>query len=209
MFLQCRDRLVSSGRKGPYTIYDPCCGSGYLLAAVSFLYSEDVGRLIASDIEEEAVEFAEMNLGLLRKEGLSARIDELREDADRYGRASAGEAIESCRMLESVLIREPRVTAFRADALSDDLSGRLEDRSIDMIITDIPHGMRSEWTGESRAADSASDAVERLLSNLHRALGGASPVVAIASQKHGTLNGMGFSRFRRFTVGKRQVLFFD
>jgi hypothetical protein len=42
-------------------------------------------------------------------------------------------------------------TTFRADALSDDLAGHLCGRTVDMVLTDVPHGIRSAWAEESAA----------------------------------------------------------
>ena len=92
MFLQCRAYLAGEGRSGPYTVYDPCCGSAYLLTVLGVLFNHQVRRLIGSDIDSEALELAGKNMGLLSADGLSVRIDELRVDEQRYDRASAHRA---------------------------------------------------------------------------------------------------------------------
>jgi hypothetical protein len=57
----------------PVTIWDPCCGSGYLLTVLALQHRERVREVIASDIDADAVALARRNLALLTKRGLAAR----------------------------------------------------------------------------------------------------------------------------------------
>ena len=207
-FLQCREYLAGEGRTGPYTVYDPCCGTAYLLTVLGVLFNRDISLLIGSDIDPEALELAVKNLGLLSGDGLSARADELRVDGQRYNRASAHEALESCRVLRGMLAREIPARTFRADALTDNLTPCLGDDPVDMVLTDIPHGSGSFWQPVSSTAQSHAELAERFLSALVRSLGSSRPVIAVASQKRLFVQVPGATRLRRFTVGKRQVLFF-
>ena len=206
MFLRCREVLLREGREGPYTIYDPCCGSGYLLAVVAFLFSGDVSRVVASDADPEAVEFAARNLGLLSHAGLATRSQQLRAEEERYGRSSAVAGIESCLALEAALSRDIPGTVFQANALEDDLA--VDGDPVDMVLTDVPHGDRSRWMSASAPMLRPGEPEGLLVANLHRSLGRSRPVVAVASQKRLAVEAPGVTRLARFAVGKRQVLFF-
>jgi SAM-dependent methyltransferase len=208
IFLQAAALLREEGRAGPYTVYDPACGSGYLLAVVALLFNGEVSRVVGSDIDPEALEFSAKNLTLLDPSGLAARQEQLRADRERYGRASADEALESCRALEAALVSETTTRVFPADALGLDLTERLAGEPVDMVLTDIPHGSSSRWSSASGQTVELGEGAQRLLRGLCRALGTRRPVVALASQKGLSAAGAGARRLRRFAVGRRQVLYF-
>lgn len=52
---RCFALLEARGNKGPYTIYDPCCGGGYLLTTLGFLYHNYFKKIYASDINPQAI----------------------------------------------------------------------------------------------------------------------------------------------------------
>src|SRR5678816_1175376 len=54
---------------GRCTLYDPCCGAAYHLSVLGFLHGEQIGEIIASDIDETALAAARRNLGLLHRDG--------------------------------------------------------------------------------------------------------------------------------------------
>src|SRR3954454_13430762 len=64
IFQRCADRLARSGVPPPYSIYDPCCGSGYLLTVIGLLHGDRIARILASDVNLHALEFAQRNLSL-------------------------------------------------------------------------------------------------------------------------------------------------
>ena len=78
IFLRCKNHLEQKGKPGPYTLFDPCCGGGYLAAILGFLHGKNLKEILASDVEEPALELAERNLGLLASPGLRSRIEQLR-----------------------------------------------------------------------------------------------------------------------------------
>ena len=50
------------GHVKPFTIYDPCCGGGYSLTVIGLLNAASVANVLASDVNETALEIAEKNL---------------------------------------------------------------------------------------------------------------------------------------------------
>src|SRR5512134_399203 len=49
----------------PCTLYDPCCGAAYHLSVLGYLHGEHIRKIIASDVDEKAIDLANRNLGLL------------------------------------------------------------------------------------------------------------------------------------------------
>src|SRR5437762_331229 len=88
VFQSCESRLARHGALPPYTLYDPCCGEGYLLTVIGFLHGAHLTRIIASDIDPEAVERARRNLSLLTAAGLDRRLQEIQRLIDAYDKPS-------------------------------------------------------------------------------------------------------------------------
>ena len=65
IFQRCTDFLIKQGSRGPYTIYDPFCGSGYLLTVLGFLHGKSIKKIIASDIDVKFINMAKKNLELI------------------------------------------------------------------------------------------------------------------------------------------------
>ena len=62
--------------KSHLTLYDPCCGSGYLLTVLGYLNHNQIDMFVGSDIDQNAAELARQNLALLTWEGLMNRVKE-------------------------------------------------------------------------------------------------------------------------------------
>lgn len=67
-------------------LWDPCCGSGYLLTALVLLHRRDIVGVLGSDLNPGALNLAQKNLALLSEHGMAARSDELRARAERLGK---------------------------------------------------------------------------------------------------------------------------
>ena len=65
IFMTCLDIIGKMDSK--ITIYDPCCGGGYLLTVLGLMFGDKINSIYASDISEEAVELAKENLNTLFK----------------------------------------------------------------------------------------------------------------------------------------------
>src|SRR5262245_25916369 len=84
IFQRCQAHLRRTGSAGPYTIYDPCCGSGYLLTVLAYLHRPMIQQLAGSDVDAEVIPLAARNLSLLTLAGVEARIAQLAELSERF-----------------------------------------------------------------------------------------------------------------------------
>src|SRR5919198_6265316 len=64
LFQRCADRLAQEGKPPPYSLFDPCCGGGYLVTVAGLLHGDRLAGILASDIDPEAVDLAGRNLSL-------------------------------------------------------------------------------------------------------------------------------------------------
>ncbi len=135
----------------PRSVWDPCCGGGYLLAVLGMLHPRRVAALLGSDVDERALSVAEANVELLTVDGLTERGRRLRELAADYGKASHAEAERAAgRLLERIreLDRPVRTAARWADVFDvDGLRAVLGEESPDLVITDVPYGDLTSWQG--------------------------------------------------------------
>lgn len=83
-------RAASHLPEKPLTLWDPCCGSGYLATVLGLLHRPRLQRVFATDIAPGAVSIASDNLALLTGAGLAARADELRGRQLDFGKPSSG-----------------------------------------------------------------------------------------------------------------------
>lgn len=192
--------LSEQGQRGPYTIYDPCCGGGFLLATIGFLFPERVAELIASDVDGQALEIARKNLSLLTPEGLAARRRELEGFALAFGKESHHGALSSLERLQDLLGK--RRIPFRCDLRDITDLGPFPVQDVDIIITDIPYGQLASWRGEG------ADPLDRLFANCRRALHSQGVLVVVANKGPKLLHSA-FERREHFRRGKRQIAFFQ
>ncbi len=194
---------------GPYTLYDPCCGSGYLLTTLAYLHWDKIGAIIASDIDAHALSLAEANLSLLTVDGLERRIAQIERLWCEYGKTSHHDALQSAARLKAQLLDHLRghtistrvlvADVTDAQALFDGLAGPgVQRQTIDMVLTDLPYGQHSNWQ------TSRADPVWCMLDALRRVI---SPhtVLAIASDKAQQIVHAAYQRLERFKIGKRQI----
>lgn len=183
-----------AGKGGGYCVYDPCCGTGYLLTVLGFLHGERIGALYGADIDPAAVDFARRNLALLSPEGMAARIRQLEALRAQFGREAHAEALVSARRLAERT--RPHITtgAFVGDAThaADDVALP----PVDMLICDVPYGRLKHWQGD--------ESIHALLA-AQRPLLRPGAVVAITTPKGTPVQHAAYQRLRRFSIGKRQV----
>ena len=202
IFQRCAARLNERNAPPPYSLYDPCCGGGYLLTVLGLLHGADLQRIVASDIDAEAVERARRNLSLLTVAGMERRLAELRAMAEEFGKPSHREAIESGLRLKASL--SPVHERIRTDCFSFDITGEeplpAAVRPVDLVITDLPYGRTAEWKG----AAEAGDAPWALLETIRPALAPAA-VVALVASKDQAVAHPGYRRVEAWTIGRRRV----
>ncbi len=190
----------------PCTIYDPCCGAAYHLSVIAYLHWDSVCRVICSDIDEKAVKMAARNMGLLKPEGMERRRREILAMVHLYNKESHRSALESIdRMQEHVrcmtAVRPIQTHVFRANATqAASLREGLKGIGVDVVFSDIPYGLHSEWE-ETQAPDPIQSVLEALFDFMS-----PTSIVAITSDKHKKIAHESYQRLEKFQLGKRQVV---
>lgn len=140
---------------GPITVWDPCCGSGYLLTVLGLLHSEQLHTLVATDLDEHALSLARANLALLTVDGLQDRRRELHQMAEAHGKTAHDEAVQSAdRLLHQVrnAVPRPAVVTGQADVFDPhQLTSTLDDAQPDLVVTDVPYGQLTHWSAQAFA----------------------------------------------------------
>lgn len=201
IFQRCREHRKAIYRESsPCTLYDPCCGTAYLLSVLGFLHAEQIARAIGSDMDERAVEIAKRNLELLDPAGLDRRISELSKMVELYNKDSHRQALAGAHALRNETMRAHAVKtlAFQADATSDKaILQNIKPGSVDIILTDVPYGQHSQWSGSAKPLWSMLDALLDLLSPFS--------ILAIVSDKGQKASHERYQRVEKFQVGKRRI----
>jgi hypothetical protein len=184
------------------SLWDPCCGSGYLAAVLGLLYRRRLARVICSDISAEAVALAAGNLALLSGAGLAERERELRERAVRYGKPSYLEAAQAALRLAEQL-REtggdlPGITQ-RADIFDPAALATLP--TADLVITDVPYGEQTAWQSSAQLGDQPLSA---MLHSLCQVLP-PHAIVAICARKRRISFGRPVQALERLKLGHRSA----
>ena len=204
---RCFALLEGRGHPGPYAVYDPCCGSGYMLTVIGLLHGSRIRALYASDIDEPMLETARRNLSLLTAEGMRARIEQLRELHERYGKPSHADALESAAVLDRLRAGASiaSIEVFPADITSG-APGNLYDRPVSrihIVIADLPYGQLTGW--RSGSADPAG----RMLDSLYPLLHPDASVVALIADKSHKIRHERYRRLAFIKAGKRQITLFE
>lgn len=195
------DFLEKKGIQGSFKIYDPCCGGGFLLTTIGFLYYNQVFELIATDFDDEVLETAKKNLSLLSREGLDRRKKEIEGYIQAYGKDSHRQALKSIDYLETLIgEKNIEIHCMQRD-ITDMREIPIED--VNVIITDIPYGNIVDWEGVNK------NPIENLFENCYKALDKKSSVLVIVADKKPELKHKLFQRVQYFKLGKRQIAFFE
>lgn len=182
-------------------LYDPFCGSGQLLTSLGLLHQPELAHILASDVSAEAVQLASRNLALLGAEGLGERLGELRSMHAEFGKESHSRAIAAAGRLGERPGPVPQVTTGTADALDvAEIQRLLGPTSVDLVISDLPYGEQTDWSG------SADRPVDVLLEVLRATLP-ADAVVILVGRGRRLPGGSGQS-YRTLRVGKRVACFY-
>ncbi|MBN1584274.1 MAG: hypothetical protein JXA89_26430 [Anaerolineae bacterium] len=207
MLQRCTTILRADSTAGPWAIYDPCCGSAYLLSTLAFLHWDDIRELVGSDIDAHALSLAQANLALLTVEGMTRRIARIEEMLAAYGKQSHQDALQSAGRLQARLLKHLELHAIQTALFVGDVTDTqalekgLQGKQIDVIISDVPYGQHSTWqVAEQITSNPAWHMLDALRSviPLHT-------VLAIASDKAQKIAHQGYRRIERFRLGKRQV----
>jgi hypothetical protein len=209
VFQRCQALRARSGLDGPCTLYDPCCGGGYLLTCLGFLHRAALARVVGSDVDPGALRLAERNLSLLTPEGLAARERRLAVLHDAHGKQSHADALSSVPRLRAMLLPPGapglNTLLFRADALNpSEVSAGLGGLRADVVVADLPYGRLSSWR-EPASASSQQTPAWRMLESLRSALAPGA-VVAVAADKGQKVTHEAYRRLDHFQIGKRRVV---
>jgi 23S rRNA G2445 N2-methylase RlmL len=202
VFQRCCHRLAARGVAPPYALYDPCCGSGYLLTVVGLLHGALLSRILASDIDREAVEQARRNLSLLTAVGLDRRVEAIRQLFDAYRKPSHQGAIESGRKLKAGLTaaHEAIKTACFPFDVTGDADWPAEVGHVDIVLSDLPYGRSTSWHGASASADAAQTLLSRI-----EAILSPTGVVALSANREQATSHAAYRRVDSLAIGKRRV----
>lgn len=197
---RCFHILELKGDEGPYSLFDPCCGGGYLLTVSGLLHGHRLKRVIGSDVNPEVLEIAGKNLSLLTHEGMNQRKQQIKEMIKLYDKPSHHEALQSADRLEKLLGRSriDEVRCFQGDITNGSEPVTLP-QGTNIVLTDLPYGNIVSWGGAS------VDPVHDFFEQIYRLLEPGNSVVAVVSDKGPKLKHDRFTRIQLFKVGKRQV----
>jgi 23S rRNA G2445 N2-methylase RlmL len=177
------------------TVYDPLCGSGYLLTVIGIVHGDQIRRILASDADPRAVALAKRNLGLLTQEGLHGRIQQLEQDRDAFGKNSHAEAVEAALRLRAQLSHDVPSRAWVADATNEgEVRDGLSNENPDLVLTDVPYGRLKRWseTGSTR----------KLLDSL-TSIALAGSLFAIAAKERDDLGHPALTKVEQWKLGTR------
>jgi len=200
---RCFHALEQRGCPKPYAVYDPCCGSGYLLTVIGLMHGPRIRAVYASDIDEAMLEAARRNLSLLTAEGMRARTEQIRELHALYGKPSHREALESAAILERyrergnveiIEVFPADITAGAPDALRN--GGACP---VNVVIADLPYGHLTGWQGGS------AEPAARMLDSLLPLLQPGKSIVALIADKSLKLRHESFRRLELLKAGKRRI----
>ena len=190
-------------------LYDPCCGAAYHLSVLAYIHREYIREVIASDIDEKAIDFAKRNLELLSIAGIDKRITEISRMVEQYNKDSHKDALRSGHVLKnriSALTREyPLVTrVFQANVTDGKtILKNIKTASVDVVFADVPYGQHSHWQGSNY-----NKLLNPVWSMLNTLIGVLSPssIISIVSDKQQKVSHESYQRIEQFQIGKRRVI---
>lgn len=199
-------RALRLGPNQPTQVWDPCCGSGYLLMALSFLHRRDITEIFGTDLDNAALKLARQNLNLLSENGLEARSAELHDRSERFSKSVYAEAASAAFRLSDKLEQQggpiPHSTA-QADVFDpNQLRNVLGARRPKIVITDVPYGERTAWSGPHRTAG---------ITGMLRALGAVlddDAVIAVSTRGRKVRADADLRAITSFKIGTRAVAYF-
>jgi hypothetical protein len=212
IFQRCQARLLRFGSAGPYTVYDPCCGSAYLVATLAYLHWPSIRHIVGSDVDPAVIPLAERNLSLLTPSGVETRMAQLARLYQEYGKPSHARALASAERLLARLHTYHRLhlipsRAFVADALrAAEVEAHIARGSVDIVMTDLPYGQRTMWR-ETTPQPAGPGPAWQLLEAL-RGIVAPRSVIAVTTTKQDRVAHDAYERVEQFQLGKRRTLFF-
>jgi len=129
-------------------LWDPMCGAGGMVTTVALLRHDNLTRILASDVNEAALELAAKNLSLTSAKGLVARRAELLDRSAELERVRSAD-----RLIAMTAGATPPSTAVaRADATDARSVAALDLHGIHLVMADLPYGQQTTWGGAPSSA---------------------------------------------------------
>ena len=184
--------LQYTNKKTDISLYDCCCGGGYMLTILGLLKSNSISSIYGSDINSESLKLATNNLQLLTKTGISRRRSELEALYQKYRKISHTEALYSIDRIEQRLTKEIKTSVFTKNVFEvDDLPF-----IPDLIITDVPSGNMVEWNEGSGGISQMMNALSSVCGN--------ETIICICMDIKQKIQTDIYERLERQLVGKRK-----
>ncbi|GAA0991750.1 hypothetical protein GCM10009555_079600 [Acrocarpospora macrocephala] len=198
--------LALRGSGDQAVVWDPCCGSGYLLTVLGLLHRPRIKTLLASDVSDDALGTARANLNLLSEPCLRDRAAELADRAERFGKPGYARAAEAAERLARRLAEGGGPLSHllgRADVFDPvQLAAAIDGHEPDIVLTDPPYDEQTSWQGSHRDKD---------LPAMMSALGAVLPphtVVAVAVRGRRVPAQPGIRPRQSLRIGTRAVALF-
>ena len=179
--------------QAPYAVYDPCCGTGYLLTVLGLLHGDHIRSLTAADIDPDMTAVAAKNLALLSPAGMAARVTQLEHDRAAFGKPAHADALDSARKLQAQLHPHIHTQVRTADATQP---GEYLPQGMQILISDVPYGRSVHWQG--------SGGITALLAAQKSALS-VGGIAALVTPKDEIVQHPAYQRVRGFSIDKRQI----
>lgn len=203
IFQRSKEQLEVLNSNGPYNIYDPFCGAGYSITVLGFLHGDQIKSLTGSDINSEILDVAKKNLSLLSRSGLESRIKELEQLYKNFTKQSHKDALISASRLGNKVdsfSRKIKTQIFQQNVL-EKLSSEKFEKNIDLVITDLPYGKLTNWSGVKSNNNLPSQFIKNIKPLLNR-----NSVLAISFNKQQEVDHIGYKKLKGFKIGTRKVL---
>ncbi|MDF2724344.1 MAG: hypothetical protein K0Q59_4019 [Paenibacillus sp.] len=198
---RCFHLLESAGLRGPYTIYDPCCGGAYMLTVIGLMHGSRIQRIYASDVNPDMIAVAGSNLSLLTPGGMRTRIVQIEEHIRLYHKPSHEEALQSAKRLSSLLSESAidEIVPFQADFIGQPPHAAVAAKPVHLLMSDVPYGDIASW-------ESASDRpLDRFFDHAWELLRPTQGIAAVIADKGQKLKHDRFERLTYLKIGKRHV----
>jgi hypothetical protein len=190
------------------TIYDPCCGSAYLLTVLGILHRGKIETIIGSDIDEDVIEIAEKNISLISENGIQNRINELIIKRDNYKKKSHTNALVSANKIKEIISdgnHKFNYDVFRVNALIRSLKVPVFNNiRIDIIISDLPYSNQTSWIGIN---EDVLESPEHLLLENLISIASRDTVIIICTKKIVVVQHPKFIILKKEKIGKRKITF--
>jgi tRNA G10 N-methylase Trm11 len=194
IFCQCLEYIHKTN---DFCIYDPCCGSAYLLTVLGFLFNDKIKTIYGSDINEEAIIFAQNNLSLLSVSGLEKRKINILDLITKYNKQSHKDALNSLNNISKYIKHDIEINTFIADILKENV---LKNKGFcaDIVITDVPYGNLVSWNTEiNHSVNILLDTIIPIINE--------DTIITVIYNKNQKINNSKYNRLKKYKVGHRII----